>query len=232
MSIGMAISEFACATERAFSANAYRGAVSRGAFRVLKGRNPILVSAPHSVVHPRFGKWKQAERYTGSLALLLHRLTDCHAIFASKTGPEDPNYDPNCNYKLALAEIIRNHQIELVLDLHGAMDNYGFDVDIGTMRRVSLLDRPDLVETLIRQFNIRDIARVLVDGYFAALSGETITRFVSASVGVPALQIEIARRWRDPVSRPECFERMVLSLAAAINEIGREIDGAKTRFQG
>lgn len=232
MNIETGISELARASETAFSANGYRGAVSSRTFQALSGRRPILVSAPHGVVHPRCGKWKQAEPYTGSLAVLLHRLTDCHTIFASRTGREDPNYDANCQYKKALARIIREHRIKFVLDLHGAMDNYGFDVDIGTMRRVSLLDRPDIVEAVIRQFRRRDITGVLVDGYFAALSGETITRFVSLSVGVPALQIEIARRWRDPVSRPERFERMVLSLVGAVDEIGRMVNGSETRFQG
>ena len=69
------------------------------------GKLPILVSAPHAVRHYRQKKIKMSDQFTGLIAYLLNRLTDCHAIATTKLNGGDPNVDNPCLYKERIAEI-------------------------------------------------------------------------------------------------------------------------------
>src|ERR671937_3205555 len=95
-------------------------------YRVLAGRVPVVLSAPHSVQQPRTcagleGMLHRSEPYTGPLAIQLHRATGAWAIYATRTAHRDPNHMPFSTYKRhGLQALVDRAAPRLILDLHGA----------------------------------------------------------------------------------------------------------------
>jgi hypothetical protein len=89
--------------EKCFSANRYAGATANRPILHTQGAIPVVISAPHAVNHPRHGRMKLADTFTGTLALQLSRQTGAPAFVYAQTTSEDPNYDEGGAYKTALA---------------------------------------------------------------------------------------------------------------------------------
>ena len=108
--------------EKRFARHRYNGSRTPG-FVIVPGTIPLIVSAPHSINQFREGRLKFADRYTGSIALLLHELTGCHLIYSSGYTGGDPNYDSleSNPYQEALISYTKEHNIHLLIDLHGAI---------------------------------------------------------------------------------------------------------------
>jgi hypothetical protein len=166
-------------------------------FRVFPGNILFLVSAPHAVRHLGDRKIKMSDEYTGSIAYLLNQLTCCHALTVTKLYGGDPNVDGPCIYKELLASLCRKHKITLVLDLHGAAREMDFDVDIGSMDGRSMLGNTRMLTLLVESLNSTGFGRIL-QNYFPAKGNNTITNFVYTELGIPALKLEINRRYRVP----------------------------------
>lgn len=211
--------EEAIATERKlFAINGYRGIQGQDpVYTVLNGELPVLVSAPHAVKHLRVGvvEPKEEDEYTGTLARLLHALTGCHAIYLASCDL-DPNFYDDCAYKAGLRDTIAQHGIRLVLDLHGSAVWRTYDIDIGTCHGEALLGRSELVECLLEYCKRHGIKEVFENHTFSGCGQPTVTRLVSRELGIPALQLEINKKWRDPEKRPEQFRTLVECLAAYI----------------
>lgn len=216
-------SALALAIETFFSARRYEGLPLPRPVHILFGSLPVLVSAPHAVRHPRNGRLKLHEKFTGSLAMLMHHLTGCSAIFAVRTDSSDPNLDPVSPYKDELARLITAQPVAMVLDLHGMKDFYAMDIDLGTMNDTSLLGRGDLVGIFKTTLEKHGIGRVEVNKRFRGDLSVSITRYASQTLGVPAIQVEIARRWRDPRQDPNKFNTLVAALAEYIQTLGEVV---------
>ncbi|HAG07403.1 MAG: Uncharacterized protein XD69_1042 [Clostridia bacterium 62_21] len=209
-----------------FAVNGYRGAQGRETvYTVLQGKVPVLVSAPHAVKHLRAGvvEPKEEDEYTGTLARLLHALTGCHAIYLASCDL-DPNFYDDCAYKAGLRDLVARNGIELVLDLHGSAIWRTYDIDIGTCHGKALLGRPELAARLVECCKRHGINEVYVDHTFSGCGQPTVTRLVSRNLGVPALQLEINKRWRDPEKHPEQFRALVECLAAYIRDDANRVD--------
>ena len=106
-------------------------------YRVLAGRVPVVLSAPHSVQQARpfagvEGALHRSEPYTGPLAIQLHRATGAWAIYATRTARRDPNHLPFSTYKRhGLQALVERAAPRFILDLHGARTGR-FAVAIGT----------------------------------------------------------------------------------------------------
>ena len=167
------------------------------AFRHLPGARPVLISAPHGARHWRHEEWKGEDEYTSAMAHLLATLTGAHALYTVRRIRPDPNYDDDSDYKRTLARLLHEHDIELVLDLHGARRGRDFGVELGTM---SGLTCPDYESTIIRHLEgqgfVRDhrrsLDRLWVNRLFKGGARQrTVTRFVWEQCGVNAAQLEI-----------------------------------------
>lgn len=110
------------------------------------------MSAPHAINHYRENAVKPADMYTGSLALLLQKLTGCHCIYSNSFSKEDPNYILGGEYKAALGTIVKEHQIKFVIDLHGASKDREFDMDLGTLHGTSI--QANNINEVVRIFSI------------------------------------------------------------------------------
>ena len=162
-------------------------------FAIDVGPTPVLVVAGHATAHTREGARKAADRGTGSLAVMLHKLTGVTAIYTVYESPSDPNYDDDNAFKEALSNLLQALQPTLVLDLHTSHADRPYAVDFGTMAGLSLLGRADLLAKLeesLRQAGVEDLS----NEYFSAQRHHTITKWV-ARQGVPGIQLEINFTW-------------------------------------
>jgi hypothetical protein len=166
-------------------------------FRYLPGRRPVLISAPHGALHWRQGEWKREDEYTAALAHVLAEATGAHALYTVRRIRPDPNFDDDSNYKRTLACLLQEHDIELVVDLHGARRGRDFGLELGTMSGITC---PDYEATIIRHLEwqgfVRDhrrsLDRLWVNRLFkGGARQQTVTRFVWEKCAVNAAQIEI-----------------------------------------
>lgn len=201
-----------------FKPNNYRGLPADLSYTVLPGRIPVLVSAPHAVKHFRLANTepKEEDEYTGAIARLLHQRTGCWTMYAAKADI-DPNFYDDCPYKDGLRALVGKENIQLVLDIHGAALWRAFNIDIGTCRGESLLGRTDYLETLIVALRGGGIQSVFVDSVFTGAKQPTVTRFASTALNLPAMQLEINKRLRDPEAHPAPFGVLMHSLETFIN---------------
>lgn len=167
------------------------------AFRYVPGTRPVLISAPHGALHWRHGVWKGEDEYTAALAHVLAEETGAHALYALRRIRPDPNFEDDSDYKRALARLLGEHDIELVLDLHGARRGRDFGLELGTMGGRTC---PDYEAIIIRHIEWQgflrnhrhSLDRLWVNQLFKGGARQrTVTRFVWEQCGVNAAQIEI-----------------------------------------
>lgn len=135
--------------EADFSNNEYFGTNvwTEEKYRVLSGKIPVLLSAPHSVNQLRGEEVRPAEKFTGALARYLSNLTDSYAIFQLFTHA-DPNNDENHNYKNAVINIVETYNIKLLIDIHSTSFKDDSDIDVVTNLRGTLGKELQLVDKL------------------------------------------------------------------------------------
>ncbi|KJR46298.1 hypothetical protein UF75_3329 [Desulfosporosinus sp. I2] len=184
------------------------------------GKLPVLVSAPHAVRHFRQKKIKMSDQYTGSIVYLLSQLTGCHAIATTKLYGGDPNMDDPCLYKEKISEIIRREKVKFVLDIHGAAGDRNFDVDFGTDSGRTLLKKEVMFQTLERNFQTFGFSQISHD-YFAASGPNTVANFVARELKIPAVQVEINKKYRVPAQNSQGFHRIIGAFVQVITELAR-----------
>jgi hypothetical protein len=170
------------------------------------GRIPLLISAPHATAHSRRGKIKGEEEYTAALAQLLAQETGAHTLFTTYRSTGDPNWDVAAPYKAQLQHLIRQHHIRFVLDLHGMSNRHKFGIAVGTMNGRSCPGCEPIIAhafeshkfTMISQKKVKSYDKLQWQGvvmnhsrFTGGIVNHTITRFVSQSLGIAAVQIEL-----------------------------------------
>lgn len=221
------IAQEAKALEQQFRANDYHGSSSNPTVLVKKGNLPLILSAPHAVFHPRNGKEKENELYTGALALQVASYTGASAIVHARTSEEDPNYDPPGPYKETLRLLVEEIQPICVLDIHGMAKGYAKDICIGTVYGKSLRERGWILGWLQDSLRAHDM-NIGVDDPFDANIPNTITFFTSTKLSTPALQLEIDGLFREPGVHPRAYAQLVSALIHAVTRITDEVHHPKT----
>ena len=183
-------------------------------FDYISGRVPILLSAPHGTVHTRLRKPKQEDEYTSGFAKLIAEMANAHVLYTRYRSLTDPNWYPNTSYKKILQRIIERENIRFVLDIHGVAEHRRFGIALGTLSGKSCPQHRDLIIRHLERFGFSQDAddvlqRLDLDRMFTAegIKGqETITRFVSKRLAVPAAQFELHPALRIVERRPEATE--------------------------
>lgn len=168
-------------------------------YRYAGGFKPVLITAPHGAAHLRNGRLKEEDEYTAAISLYVGEITGAHVLYQRRKSFTDANYDPHVPFKKSLAALVRREGIRFVLDLHGASDGHHFGIALGTMRGRSCPDEIALILSVLAENGFKPEARwpfhLDVDESFTGAGGprqETITRFVKETLGVPAIQVELA----------------------------------------
>ncbi|OGE21007.1 MAG: hypothetical protein A3J42_02255 [Candidatus Dadabacteria bacterium RIFCSPHIGHO2_12_FULL_53_21] len=185
----------------------------------IRGHIPVLVTAPHATAHVRMGKLKRQEFYTGALAVLLHSLTGCHALYTGRLSSLDPNYTDESPFKAKLSEIAGRCGLEFQIDIHGTGSERPRDVFPGVgMNSEFLNGRSESLFELSQAAQSNGISLGSTD-VFPAAKQMTVTRFSATRLGVPSMQLEINRDLRRPEIAPADFVKLVNFLKEFIGRL-------------
>jgi hypothetical protein len=204
-------------------------------FGYIKGRIPILVSAPHGAKHYRTteSRWKEEDAYTAAIAIKLGELTGAHVMFVKNRTSEDPNNDIHTRYKDFLTKVVQKNHIKFVLDLHGASRRQPFKVDVGTLSNDGgKCSCPTFRGAIARAF--QGYEPELFNQKFRARGPGTITCYARKSLGIESAQVEINARCRIVQCKTSGFQAdgaAVADLVHRLEKIILEIDRRITHSQ-
>ncbi len=192
-------------------------------FEIIKGKLPIIISAPHCVTQTRNGKIKGKEGETGAIAQYIANKIECYAIYKTYNNQDDANYDIENNpYKEAIIELIKQNNIELLLDLHGASYENEFDIELGTGNGENLYGKDFLIDDLKRSFKKYNIKNITINTKFKAASNHTISKTVSKATKIPCIQLEINGKYRY-IKNIEEIKNLLNALIDFIHQIKEKI---------
>ena len=198
-------------------------------YKIIEGldTSKILISCPHSVSQVRKGKEKKREVYVGTMSLYLQQLTGCHLIYKTKDMQDDANTLSEERYRPALINYIRENEIELVIDLHGAASKF-MDIELGTYHDYNIGNNKTILKNLYNVLIDHDITSIRKDRILWA-GPETISHTVKEETGVNAIQIEVGRKFRGPKTRLLSFKNMVEAIEQYITSF--DYAGAKEQIK-
>ena len=169
----------------------------------IEGKIPILISAPHGARHLRNGSWKEEDEYTAGLAIKLAEMTDAHVIYVKNATKEDSNHDLETKYKDKIREIVIEHGIKFIADIHGANSNRPFKVSVGIINDENeKCSCPSFKDTIQETFKIfqKDIFNLC---NFSASKSGTITSFAKNILNIEAAQFELNSKFRIVERKPD-----------------------------
>lgn len=199
------------------------------AFKILKNKSKIMISAPHSVKHIREWEILPQDLLTWWLALYLWKRLNLPVIYSTSYKVWDPNFDENkkSEYKQALVKYIKANDIKLLIDLHGCWSFRNFSIELGTWWEwnPNLLWRLDILNIIEKSLNdslksyIQHTGKTITKNtIFSASRETTVSAFISKECKIPTIQIEINKELRD-MDNPKnlsllinLFENMVKNL--------------------
>ncbi len=170
-------------------------------YKVVTGKTPILLSAPHSFIHKRpslSSKYKQAEPWTDYIVKNISNDIKSFGIFSLHSLEYDPNYyklEKN-EYKKEVKRIIEENKIKYFFDIHGLSNEYDYDFGIQYLNRYPKSRK--LGYDLGKALNTGVLRNCLIQILNIPVGKqETLTEFVASELKVPSIQIEISRYIRE-----------------------------------
>lgn len=170
-------------------------------FEIIKGKQPILLSAPHVFAHRRpslSGLYKQAEPWTDYIVQNVCNSSGAHGILSTGQIDHDPNYykiEGN-DYKKEVKRLITEKKIKYFFDIHGLSDEYAYDFGIYYLNMYN--KSKTLAYDLAKALNKGGLRNCLIQILNVKKSkAESLTEFTSSKMKVPSLQIEVSRYIRE-----------------------------------
>ena len=177
---------------------------------------PILIVAPHATASFRDGEFHEADSFTGSMAALLGRLSNSHALVTNYCCVADPVSYLETPFCRALADIVKAGQIGFVLMLLGSPwpEVPGIQIqfkDEKTEEEYANRLKLDLL-------NLEQSA----SGQFDPRLGP-LPLFISNELNVPTLVLRIHKRYRMPRLQPEYFSLIVNSVNKFLQSVSDQL---------
>ena len=180
---------------------------------IKKGKLPILFTAPHTMKQTKDdGTIKLSEPYTKAIALYLNKYSNVNCMIKINDTGLDSNKDNRDEFKTELLRFIKDNNIKLVIDLHGADISRDFDIEFGTLNNISA--DFSTIKELEEAFMENGICNISNNDPF---KGGAITKYVYGIKGVEVIQIEINRKYRDYNNLDE-LERLINSFEKFIKQ--------------
>jgi len=170
----------------------------------IRGKIPILISAPHGAPHyrRRWHRWKGEDEYTSSIAIELGNLTGAYVIYVKNKTREDPNSDARSKYKMAVAKAVKQYDIKFLLDLHGSDEERPYEIDVGIIHdETQRSSCPTFKEVIQEAFS--DSEPEVFNKKFCAKDTCTLTSFAKNKLGIEAAQVEINAKYRIVERKPD-----------------------------
>lgn len=170
-------------------------------FKIIRGTLPVLISAPHSTLHLRPGfkaqKPKLNELNTDLVVKTLCKKAGWFGIYATKIQKRDPNWYEDCPYKKAIERLVDKHNIKFVLDIHGARKDRPFLIEYDDFRKGKIImGIEENLKQCLKKFGFSE--KEIVRGLLHKNNQLTITEFCIERLKIPALQLEINKKIRNP----------------------------------
>ena len=160
---------------------------------IKKGNIPILFTAPHTMQQKKEdGTIKLSEPYTKAIALYLNKYFDVNCLIKIKDTGMDSNRDNHDEFKSELIKFVKENNIKLVIDLHGARGDREFDVEFGTLNQLTA--DFSTIKELEEAFTENGISNVK---YNEPFKGGAITQYLYNLKDIDAIQIEINYKYRN-----------------------------------
>lgn len=156
---------------------------------VINGNNNILLSAPHGVSQVRLGKPKHSEIGSLTTALFLQKHTDSFLIAKTKNNCDDANFDEKSRYKENLINLIKQHKIKYLIDIHGLAPNRECDINLGTHLGKNIISNVDLLDDLQQRLFDNNFIVSIDQPYMAG--SHTLSGSINNQFNIWTLQIEI-----------------------------------------
>jgi hypothetical protein len=186
---------------------------------VLKGSIPILLSAPHTMLQTREdGTQKLNEPYTKAISLYLNKYSNVYSIVKNNDTGIDSNRDNYDKYNVELRRLIKDNNIKLVIDIHGASSDREFDIEFGTLNNLSA--DYSTIKELEEAFTENGITNIIHNEPF---KGGAITQGVYALTDVDVIQLEINGKYRD-YNNLELLHKLINSLDKFIKQYNTYIN--------
>jgi hypothetical protein len=186
---------------------------------VLKGNTPILLSAPHTMLQTREdGTQKLNEPYTKAISLYLNKYSNVYSIVKNNDTGIDSNRDNYDKYNVELRRLIKDNNIKLVIDIHGASSDRDFDIEFGTLNNLSA--DYSTIKELEEAFTENGITNIIHNEPF---KGGAITQGVYALTDVDVIQLEINGKYRD-YNNLELLHKFINSLDKFIKQYNTYIN--------
>ena len=197
-------------------------------------RARVLLTAPHGGNQLRDGVVKAADQYTAALALLLAELTGAAALVCIGGPYPDPAWPAPAGAEGPALEVAQQFSSatlgrKVVLDLHGMRNDHGPDICLGLGASPSR--RELLLAGRLVRLGKRLGLSVTVNSPFRGDRATSVTSLAQLS-GVTALQIEIARRLRDPRQDPARVGTLVAFLCGTVRLSAQLQQVAHARHSG
>lgn len=184
-----------------------------GDYALSIGKLPIILTAPHTMQQIKEDNTiKLSEPYTKAIALYVSKKINCSSLIKLKDTGIDSNSDNIDEFKLALNDLIRENDIKLLIDIHGASRDREFDIELGTLNNISA--DYSTINELKEAFIENGIKNISINDPF---KGGGITRYIYGVTNIDVIQIEINRNYRD-INMIDNLERVCNSLISFIKQ--------------
>lgn len=183
--------------EAPYVANAYHGVGDKwDKIFVAMGATPVIISAPHSITTSNNGVVHKAECYTGAIAEILQKETNCSCLTNRKyIKDNEPNTNKNNNdYKKYLASIIKSTNAKLLLDIHGTKPDLNCDIELAVDGFKNCDE--EIVVTLFNSLASEGFV-VHIDEKFKANENRIISKWAKTTFGVNSIDIKINKSLRE-----------------------------------
>ncbi len=188
-------------------------------FVIIKGTIPILFSAPHTMYQLKEdGSTKLKEPYTKAISLYLNKYCDTYSIIKNIDTGIDSNRDNYDKYNIDMRRLIKENDIKLVIDLHGASKDRDFDIEFGTLNNLSA--DFSTIKELEEAFIENDIKNIILNDPF---KGGEITKGIYGLTDVDVIQLEINGKYRDS-NNIELLQKIIYSLEKFISKYNEYIN--------
>ena len=182
-------------------------------YKISMGNIPILFTAPHTMEQVRSdGSVKKSEPYTKAIALYLNKHMNTYSMIKLIDTGLDSNRDNHDEFKNKLLSLVDEHNIKLVIDLHGASIDREFDVEFGTMN--NLTADFSTINELKESFIENGITNISFNEPF---KGGAITQYLYNKKDIDVIQLEINYKYRD-YNNLDNLELLIKSLSNFIKQ--------------
>ena len=159
-----------------------------------EGNKKIILTSPHTMKQIKSdGTIKLSEPFTKAINMYISNKLNTYSLIKINDTGIDPNSETEEEFKTKLLKIIKDKDIKLLIDIHGASSDRPFDVEFGTLNNLSA--DYSIIKELKEAFEENGINNIEINNPF---KGGGITKYIYGNTEIDVIQIEINGNYRNP----------------------------------